>query len=216
MAYIYKTGRIELRDQIKRHARHIRGKVLDIGAGNYARYKDLFDFTEYVAMDIAPGTNVDVVGKIEKIPLPDSSFDSIVCTQVLGDVFDLKQAFSELERVLKPGGKVLITESLFDPLHDEQHDFWRFTEHSLRRLAEDARLTVDVLEKRGGYHSVMAQLQARYWLERLNIKKGPLARPFSLALKTCGTWARFLDKRNPEKTQKNFTHGYILIAHKHA
>ena len=87
-------------------------------------------------MDVEKKKGVDVVGKIENLPFPDNSFDSIVCTQVLGDVFELKKAFMEMKRVLKPNGVALITESLFDPLHDEPNDFWRFTEHSLNRLAK--------------------------------------------------------------------------------
>src|SRR4051812_18915098 len=111
MTYIYKTGRIELREQIKRHKDAIKGRVLDVGAGSFPRYKDLFKYDGYVAMDIKEGKGIDAVGKIEAIPFPDESFDSIICTQVLGDVFELSKAFSELYRVLTVGGVLLITES---------------------------------------------------------------------------------------------------------
>ncbi|MEK7185730.1 MAG: class I SAM-dependent methyltransferase, partial [Patescibacteria group bacterium] len=166
MSYIYKIGRIKLREQIRKHSKYIQGKVLDIGAGNFSRYKDLFNFTEYIKMETTPGEGIDVVGRIETIPFESNSFDSIVCTQVLGDIYELPKAFGELHRVLRPGGTVLITESLFDPLHDEPNDFWRFTSHSLRRLAEDSGFTIVTIESRGGYWSVMAQLKARYWIER--------------------------------------------------
>ena len=216
MSYIYKTGRVELYNQINRHAHFIKGRVLDVGAGRYPRYKNLFNFNEYVSMDIEAREGVDIVGRIENIPSPDNSFDSIVCTQVLGDVFDLAGAFSELYRVLQPEGCVLITESLFDSLHDEPNDFWRFTEHSLRRLSENAGFTVEVLERRGGYYSVMAQQHARYWIERLNANGRWLARPLSFVLKIYGTWARFLDRNDRSRANQLFTHGYILIARKHA
>lgn len=216
MSYIYKTGRIELYEQIKRHTKFIRGQVLDIGAGNFHRYKDLFNFDKYVGMDIQAGKGIDVVGRIEKIPLLDNTFDSIVCTQVLGDVYDLHKAFGEIYRVLKPNGVVLITESLFDPLHDEPEDYWRFTKYSLRRLAEDAGFKIEVLEHRGGYHSLMAQLKARYWIERLSANKRWFSRIFSRTMKILGTWALILDRRNKSHANKLFTHGYILIARKNA
>lgn len=216
MSYIYKTGRIELREQIAKHAHHIGGRVLDVGAGSFSRYKDLFSFEEYVCMDIEPGDNVDMVGRIEDIPSKNNSFDSIVCTQVLGDIYDLQKAFGELYRVLKPNGVLLVTESLFDPLHDEPHDFWRFTEHSFRRLAEDAGLKVAVIEPRGGYRSVMTQLKARYWIERLNAGKKWFARPLSFVLKILGRWAIFRDSMDDSHANRIFTHGYILIAKKHA
>ncbi|MBI2065502.1 MAG: methyltransferase domain-containing protein [Candidatus Zambryskibacteria bacterium] len=214
MSYIYKTGRIELYEQIKRHANFIKGRVLDVGASNFPRYKGLFNFDEYVTMDIEPKKGVDKVGRIEAIPFPDNTFDSIVCTQVLGDVYDLHKAFEEMHRVLKLNGVALITESLFDPLHDEPRDFWRFTKHSLRRLAEDADFKIEVLEHRGGYHSIMAQLRARYWIELSGANKKWFARLLSLLFKIFGTWARLLDRMDNSRANKLFTHGYILICSK--
>lgn len=216
MSYIYKTGRIELQEQIKRHANYIKGDVLDIGAGSYPRYKNLFKYKTYIGMDIAPGKDIDVVGKIEAIPLPESSFDSIVCTQVLGDVYEPSKAFKEIHRVLRPEGVVLITESLFDPLHDEPYDFWRFTEHSMRKLAEDSGFKIEILERRGGYHSVMAQLKARYWIERLHAHKKWFSRIVSFIFKILGKWALMRDRKDTSRAKSIFTHGYILIARKHA
>ena len=216
MSYIYKTGRIELYGQIKRHANFIRGRVLDIGAGSFSRYQNLFPYDEYTKMDVEPGKNVDVVGKIEKIPFTDETFDSIVCTQVLGDVYNLHEAFDEMYRVLKPNGIILLTESLFDPLHDEPHDFFRFTKHSLKRLAEDAGFKVKILEQRGGHWSIMAQFKARYWIERLHANNKWFVRIFSFGLKLLGSWAIFLDRHDDSHANRMFTHGYILIAQKHA
>src|SRR3989344_2048248 len=208
MSYIYKTGRIELQEQFKRYAKYIRGRVLDVGVGELARYKHLCNFDEYVGMDIEARKGV-VSGQIEKIPFPDSSFDSIVCTQVLGDVYDLHTAFRELYRVLRPGGVVLITESLFDPLHDEPNDYWRFTKHSLGRLALDSNFKIEALEPRGGYWSVMAQLKARYWIERLKANDKWFSRPLSIVFKIFGTWARLLDRLDKSRSNRLFTHGYI-------
>ena len=216
MSYIYKTGRIELYEQIRRHAKFIKGRVLDVGAGGFSRYKDLFNFDEYVKMNIESGKNTDLVGKVENIPTEDNSFDSIVCTQVLGDVYELHKAFSEFYRVLKTGGTLLVTENLFDSLHDEPNDFWRFTQHSLRRLAEDAGFEVKVLECRGGYRSVMTQMKARYLIERFSANERWFARPLSFILKICGKWARFRDNKDKSRANQIFTHGYILIAQKHA
>lgn len=214
MTYIYKTGRIELAQQVKRHAHYVKGRVLDVGAGDFSRYKNLFDFREYIKMDIEPGKNIDVLGKIEEIPFPDNTFDSIICTQVLGDVYELTKAFGELYRVLRPSGVALITENLFDALHNEPNDYWRLTEHSLRRLAENAGFTIEVLERRGGYWSIMAQLKARYWIERLEANTKWFAKIMSLILKILGTWARFLDRQDQSRANRLFTHGYILIARK--
>ncbi len=44
--------------------------------------------------------------QIEDGILPDASFDVILCNQVVQYLADLPQAFSEMRRVLKPGGKM--------------------------------------------------------------------------------------------------------------
>ena len=207
---------MEFYEKIKLHSKYIKKKVLDVGAGNFSRYKDLFKFDEYIRMDIRPMAGIDVVGEIENIPFPDETFDSIICTQVLGDVFNIKKAFEELHRVLKQSGVILVTESLLSHLHDEPNDYWRFTEHSLRRLAEEAGFEVLVLERCGGYRSVMAQMRARYWIERLGAHGKWFSRIFSLGLKILGSWARFLDRNDYSIANKLFTHGYILIARKNA
>jgi ubiquinone/menaquinone biosynthesis C-methylase UbiE len=119
-------------------------------------------------------------------------------------------------RVLRPDGVALITESLFDPLHDEPYDFWRFTEHSMRKLAESSGFKIEVLERRGGYHSVIAQLKARYWIERLSAHKKWFSRIMSFILKIRGKWALFRDTKDTSKANTIFTHGYILIVRKHA
>lgn len=216
MSYIYKTGRIELIKQIKQHSKFIKGRILDVGAGSFSRYKDFFEFDEYIKMNTESGKNTDLIGKVENIPSEDNSFDSIVCTQVLGDVYELHKAFNEFYRVLKLGGTLLITENLFDSLHDEPNDFWRFTEHSLRRLAEDANFEVRVLERRGGYRSVMAQMKARYIIERFSANKRWFARPLSFMFKICGKWAQYRDSKDKSHANQIFTHGYILIAQKNA
>jgi len=216
MAYIYQTDRLELRKQIKELAGLFRGQLLDIGAGEFSRYQDLFSVETYIKMNRQTGPNTDVVGQIEQIPFPEASFDSIVCTQVLGDVYDLPRAFHEIYRVLRPNGLALITEDFLNPLHDEPTDYWRFTRHSLKQLAETAGLEIVVLQSRGGYHQVMAQLKNRYRLERWQIGRRWFARLYSFFAKVQGTLARLGDHLDRSRANKLFAHGYLLIIKKHA
>lgn len=52
-----------------------------------------------------------LVGDAEKTPFPDATFDIVLCSGVLHHL-DVKAAFPELARILKPGGKVLAVEAL--------------------------------------------------------------------------------------------------------
>jgi len=61
--------------------------------------------TRYRTADLAPG--YDLVLNIEDIDLSDESIDLVVCSHVLEHVDDSK-ALSEIRRILRPGGRVLL------------------------------------------------------------------------------------------------------------
>jgi ubiquinone/menaquinone biosynthesis C-methylase UbiE len=55
------------------------------------------------------------LGDAERIPLPDASVDAIVCECAFCTFPDKATAASEMARILKPGGKVGITDVALDP-----------------------------------------------------------------------------------------------------
>jgi len=61
------------------------------------------------------------LGDAERLPLPDASVDAIVCECAFCTFPDKPTAAAEMARVLKPGGKVGITDVALDPtrLHEE-------------------------------------------------------------------------------------------------
>lgn len=69
------------------------------------------------------------------LPFPDCTFDYVVCDQVLEHVQGSPQtAVNELFRVLRPGGWMILTTCLMNPIHGAPGDFWRFTPDGLRHL----------------------------------------------------------------------------------
>jgi len=55
------------------------------------------------------GKDCDIICDITAIPVPNSSFDFILCTEVLEHIFKPHSAINELVRVLKPGGEMFVT-----------------------------------------------------------------------------------------------------------
>ena len=51
-----------------------------------------------------------VLGRLEALPFPDTSFDRVVAVTVLCFVRDADRAVGEMARVLRPGGRVLVGE----------------------------------------------------------------------------------------------------------
>ena len=67
--------------------KYISGKTLDFGAGS-AKYREIIKqkATEYVALDMMPGENIDVVGDVLNAPFNNETFDTVMSTQVLENV----------------------------------------------------------------------------------------------------------------------------------
>jgi ubiquinone/menaquinone biosynthesis C-methylase UbiE len=101
------------------------GKVLEIGAGtgiNLQHYTDavtelvLTEPEEPMAKRLesrAATSRLQVTVKrasAEALPFPDDSFDAVVCTLVLCTVDDPDRAVAEIQRVLRPGGRMLFLE----------------------------------------------------------------------------------------------------------
>ena len=54
-------------------------------------------------------SRIDLVSDITAIPAPDASFDAILCSEVLEHVPEPTHALDEFARLLKPGGKLILT-----------------------------------------------------------------------------------------------------------
>jgi ubiquinone/menaquinone biosynthesis C-methylase UbiE len=108
-------------------------KVLDVGAGS-APYRSLFAHCEYKTHDFgqlkgeqlrhgayAP---IDVVSEASSIPVPDGSFDAVLCTEVLEHVPDPIAVVRELARIIAPKGRLILTAPLGSGIHQEPYHFY--------------------------------------------------------------------------------------------
>jgi SAM-dependent methyltransferase len=116
--------------------------ILDVGSG-LAPYRELFSLTSYVTCDwdqslYAPEVPPDIVAPAHNIPVEDQSFDAVLCTEVLEHVPAPWEVLSEFQRIIRPGGAVWITVPFTWPLHEQPHDYYRYTEFGLRHLLDTA------------------------------------------------------------------------------
>jgi glycosyltransferase involved in cell wall biosynthesis len=70
--------------------------------------------------------------------IPSNTFDCIICTHVLHVIYDLKKAISELHRILKKGGILLVAVPAVSMCDPQWHELWRFTEEGLRKTLESS------------------------------------------------------------------------------
>jgi SAM-dependent methyltransferase len=106
-------------------------RVLDAGAGA-SKYRPFFahchyetqDFCKYEGPLVQYTQPVTHVCDITAIPLPDASLDAILCTEVFEHVVDPPAVLREFARLLKPGGRLLLTAPLNSWLHMEPYHFF--------------------------------------------------------------------------------------------
>jgi SAM-dependent methyltransferase len=113
------------------------------GQLDYADLRSLFPGKPYVGCDMRPGPGVDRVEDVSKMTLGDCQAGTVMCIETFEHVFEVRRAFDEVFRILKPGGIFLITSPLNFRIHGYPDDYWRMTPSCLRRMLEpyDGRLS---------------------------------------------------------------------------
>lgn len=148
-------------------------RILDAGAGEL-RNKPLCRHLVYVSQDFCQyegrgdGTGlqtgswmtdkVDIVSDISAIPEPEASFDVILCSEVFEHLPDALPALDEFSRLLKPGGKLILTAPFASLVHFAPYHFATgygryWYEHHLPARG----LRIESLEPNGDWFSFLRQ-----------------------------------------------------------
>ena len=142
---------------------------MDFGCGSKP-YKSLFNnVAEYIGVDYdSPGHShaneqIDVFYDGKHLPFPDNHFDSIFSTEVFEHIFNLPDILRELNRVLKPGGRILITCPFAICEHEVPNDFARYTSFAMKDMLEKNGFSVLHLDKSGNSVETVWQLRITYW-----------------------------------------------------
>ena len=108
--------------------------VLDVG-GRYQPYRPLLEgkISKYVGLDVQQTEFVDVVATGEHIPFRNETFNLVIATAVFEYFRDPQQAASEVYRVLKPGGSLLVSVAAVAPrfVNEER---WRYLPLGLKTV----------------------------------------------------------------------------------
>lgn len=205
-------------------------KVLDVGAGS-APYRALFVNCDYKTQDFAQlkseqlryggYARIDYVSEADAIPVPDASFEVVLCTEVLEHVGEPIKVVGEFGRILAPGGRLILTAPLGSGIHQEPfHYYGGYTPYWYQRFLTQA-----------GFESIVVRANAGTLLHvaQETIRFAQMTRPFNFGaawywqLLWAPFWlllapilavgiplaARLLDRFDHEK---RFTVGYHVTA----
>jgi SAM-dependent methyltransferase len=123
------------------------GRLLDYGCAEVP-YRGFFSAqTDYVAADLPGNPHASLVlGVDATVPAEDQSFDAVLSTQVLEHVEDPALYLSECFRLLRPGGRMLLSTHGIFVYHPDPDDYWRWTPAGLRRQVQAAGFEIERFE----------------------------------------------------------------------
>ena len=182
-----------------------RAQVLDAGCGSGRTLQELARYGEVRGIELDPeaaelarsrGHGEVRIGRLEELPWEPETFDLITCLDVIEHTPDDRVTLTELRRVTRPGGFLLVTVPAYQALwsyHDEaNHHYRRYGRRMLRASAVAAGWRV---ERMTSFNSVLLAPAAavRVVQRRRGTHNGALQRPRRrprLAQRRPGTAAR--------------------------
>ena len=143
---------------IKENQSSIKGFILEFLEPEYASvYAEPTSKIETMDIDIT-NKSATIIGDIRNAyNIQSSYFDCIIATQLLQFIDDLDASLSELIRILKPGGVMLISVpsvSRIDPIAGVDGDYWRFTCSSLTYLLTKHKDVTFTINSAGNLYAI--------------------------------------------------------------
>ena len=138
------------------------GRVLDVGCGRGMLLKRLADqgcevhgteLHEAAALGADPRINLHICPSLEAAEFEDEKFDAIVIWHVLEHLPDPRKAVKEMQRILRPGGKLFVAVPNFGSVQarvfghswfhlDPPRHLFHFTASGLRQLLKDSGFAI--------------------------------------------------------------------------
>ncbi|MFS8130964.1 MAG: class I SAM-dependent methyltransferase [Candidatus Dojkabacteria bacterium] len=148
-------------------------KILDAGAGEL-RYKKYCTHLDYVSQDFAQydgsgdgvglqtqawdNTKLDIISDIINIPVEDKVFDAIMCIEVFEHIPEPALAVKEFARIIKPGGKVIITAPFCSLTHFAPYHFGTgYSKYWYQEILGKYGFEINDVSHNGGYFDFLAQ-----------------------------------------------------------
>jgi SAM-dependent methyltransferase len=192
-----------------------KGIVLDLGCGmvplfgSYSRHAD-----QVICLDWPNSPHemrhVDIACDLSlTIPIKDNAVDTVILSDVLEHISDPENLLAEIHRVCRPEANLLMSVPFFYWLHEEPHDYFRYTRHGLAILLDKANMNITHLEAYGGPVDIISDIIAKL-LHGTSSPAKLFARSLQAAAATFGrtkVGTRFRRSRGD-----SFPLGYFLVA----
>jgi len=120
---------------------NIMGTGIDLGAKSKdAKYYEYFDLSDVLNIDFidyySGGDGVVKLDLEKPFEIESNKYDFVLMFNVMEHIYNYKNLLDESIRILKPGGKLHGLVPFMWHYHPDPSDYFRFTEHALKRIIE--------------------------------------------------------------------------------
>lgn len=200
--------------EIRRCIPFVRGELLDVGCGDVP-YREMVSsvVSQYVGVDTVRRSKwVTCCCSALALSFLASRFDTVLCTEVLEHIPHPKAVLSEIHRVLRPGGYLILSVPQMYWVHDAPFDFYRFTRYGLAELLGEQGRFETVYEAAVGnmLDAVIDVLSKALYVWLID---GPL--PSRTVHRLVTAFQRvYLSCRNDHTVDDRFAMGHVVVARK--
>ena len=127
---------------------------------DYCQYKGATEGnqTEGLLNDKWDTSKIDIVSDIISIPVEDSSYDNILCTEVFEHIPYPIKAIEEFKRILKPGGSLILTAPFACLAHQTPYFFYTgYSVYWYKKFLEENDFEIVEKSANGNYFEYMRQ-----------------------------------------------------------
>ncbi len=113
---------------LNKNKKLIRGRCLEIGSDSYTKNFGSKKVNKIDVLDInEENSHANIYGDLKnlKSEIKDETYDCVILTHVLGLIDDVDSAVSELKRITKESGVVLVTSACISPTYGDAKNYWR-------------------------------------------------------------------------------------------
>lgn len=146
--------------------------IIDVGAGQ-GQYRDLCSHLNYTSQDFCQydgqgdqrglqkgqweTSEIDVESDITSIPVPENSFDVVMCNEVLEHVPNPILALQEMTRILKTNGDLILTAPFCSLTHFAPHYYFTgFSRYFFEKHLDDHFKIVEI-QPNGNFYEWLGQ-----------------------------------------------------------
>jgi SAM-dependent methyltransferase len=192
---------------------HASGRLADLGCGKvplYGMYRD--KVTDIACIDwpssLHESLHIDMFADLNMpLDLEPASFDTVIASDVIEHLHTPRALFSSAHRILRGGGKLIIGVPFLYWIHEDPHDYHRYTRFALEKMTSDAGLVIISVASYAGASEILADVLTKTmapWPRLANLAYASTRALLSLPK------VKWLSSR----TREIMPMGYLLVAEK--